>query len=763
MNARVPVDAPELDFDTPALRRHRRIRALKDRLASGMIGIGGISVIMAVLLICVYLIYEVLPLFERASIRPWQTAQQLSSAYVLADVKGSPLYITTEEQAEIGMEVTDAGEVVFFDAASGKIVQRHALPLPANTHITSFAEPAARGDTFAVGLSDGSALVLRDDYQVTYPSDQRLITPQLSFPFGDTPLQVQSDGQPLNYLALRDSDDALMLVGGHDANLAAVRFDKQTNLLTNEVSLTPTRFSLPQSNHRVLQVLILPGMQWIVAGEENGGLSVFDLRKADKPILSEQLSASKGDITRMTLLLGGQSVLVGDDQGTVSQWFLVRGEKKEWHLQRIRAFSRQGYKVDWIAPEQGRKGFAVAYDDGMVSLYNATAETNSVNRRLFEQSEPLLLGYAPRGNALLTVNSQHQLQLWSVDNEHPEVSWRSLWGKVWYEGYDHPDYIWQSSSAANDFEPKFSLTPLAFGTLKAALYAMLLATPLAICGAIYTAYFMAGGLRRKVKPLIELMEALPTVILGFFAGLFLAPFVEGHLPFIAMALVLIPVGVLLFAFAWAQLPGAIRHRLPEGFDALLLVPLILLLGWLCLSLSEPVELALFGGDARAFLTNQLGIDFDQRNALVVGLAMGFAVIPTIFSITEDAIFGVPRSLTYGSLALGATPWQTLVRVVLPTASPGIFSALMIGLGRAVGETMIVLMATGNTPIMDANIFEGMRTLAANIAVEMPESEVGSSHFRILFLAALVLFAFTFVMNTGAELIRQRLRKKYGSL
>src|SRR5690606_18721035 len=113
---------------------------------------------------------------------------------------------------------------------------------------------------------------------------------------------------------------------------------------------------------------------------------------------------------------------------------------------------------------------------------------------------------------------------------HPEISWSSLWSKVWYESYSEPDYVWQSSAANNDFEPKFSLTPLSFGTLKAAFYAMLVAAPLAICAAIYTAYFMAPALRRKVKPLIELMEALPTVILGFLAGLWLAPFIEGHLP-----------------------------------------------------------------------------------------------------------------------------------------------------------------------------------------------------------------------------------------
>jgi len=143
--------------------------------------------------------------------------------------------------------------------------------------------------------------------------------------------------------------------------------------------------------------------------------------------------------------------------------------------------------------------------------------------------------------------------------------------------------------------------------------------------------------------------------------------------------------------------------------------------------------------------------------------MGLAVVPIIFSIAEDAIYNVPRHQVNGSLALGATPWQTMVGVVLPTASPGLFSATMIGLGRAVGETMIVLMATGNTAVMDIDIFNGLRTLSANIAVEMPESEVSSTHYRVLFLAALVLFMFTFFFNTIAEVVRQRMLKRYGAL
>ena len=149
----------------------------------------------------------------------------------------------------------------------------------------------------------------------------------------------------------------------------------------------------------------------------------------------------------------------------------------------------------------------------------------------------------------------------------------------------------------------------------------------------------------------------------------------------------------------------------------------------------------------------------QRNALIVGFVMGFAIIPIIYTLAEDALTSVPAHLREASLGAGATHWQTAVRIVIPTAMSGLFSALMIGLGRAVGETMIVLMATGNTPVMEWNIFNGFRTLSANIAVELPEAVKGSAHYRTLFLAALVLFAMTFVVNTMAEVVRQRFRKR----
>jgi phosphate transport system permease protein len=301
------------------------------------------------------------------------------------------------------------------------------------------------------------------------------------------------------------------------------------------------------------------------------------------------------------------------------------------------------------------------------------------------------------------------------------------------------------------------------GTLKGTLYSLVLAIPLGVLGAMYTSQFMHPSLRAYVKPTVEIMAALPSVVLGFLAGLWLAPRVADVLAGLLAMAVVIPLLVVVAGLAWRRLPGTIRRAVPDGSEALLQALVILGSAALCLALDPYLERVLFGGSVQDWLAEATGLAYDQRNALVVGLAMGFAVIPIIFSIAEDAFSNVPRILVSGSLALGASRWQTVTRVVLPTASPGIFSAVMIGFGRAVGETMIVLMATGNTPILDWSPFNGFRTLSANIAVEIPEAPQGDTLYRTLFLSALILFAFTFLSNTLAEVVRQRLRRRYAQL
>lgn len=744
----------KVDFNTPALQRQRRIRHLKDQFARWYVTVGGLAVLGAITLIFFYLAQVVLPMFQGASLHPHS---ELKTPWLNDD---KTLLLVMEEQNKVAMQALSTGEVRFFSLESGALIKSQQLPLPEGSQVVSLAEdtPGSRG--FVVGLSNGQALVVRHDYKVSYPNNQKTITPSLAFPFGRTPLTINEQGQALTEVSMSLNSEVLLVVASDtQQQLHTLRISRTENLLTGEATLEQERLRLPKLGVEVQTLVLDPRHQWLYAIGQNASAEVLDLRK-QRLVGRYKLTDNKATITSVSPLLGGISLLIGDSSGQISQWFMVRNDEGGAQLEQVRRFSLGQAQITQIIPEQRRKGFLALDADGQLGIFHSTAHRTLLTESVGEGS--VLAALSPRADRVL-VHSAGGFHTLEVDNPHPEISWSALWDKVWYESYPEPDYIWQSTSANSDFEPKLSLSPLAFGTLKAAFYAMLLAAPLAICSAIYTAYFMAPAMRSKVKPVIELMEALPTVILGFFAGLFLAPYAETHLPGIFSLMIMLPLGILGAAYGWTQVPERIRLRVPAGWEAALLIPVILLVSLVALSMSGYLEAWFFGGDMRLWLLNEVGITFDQRNALVVGLAMGFAVIPTIFSIAEDAVFSVPKSLTLGSLALGATPWQTLSRVVILTASPGIFSAVMIGLGRAVGETMIVLMATGNTPIMDMNIFEGMRTLAANIAVEMPESEVGGTHYRVLFLAAFVLLTFTFVMNTLAELIRQRLRGKYSSL
>lgn len=744
-----------LDFNTPALQRKRRIRALKDRFARWAVSVGGMAVLGAITLIFFYLAYVVLPMFQGASMesrKPVQVAWLNEAA--------APLLLTLEEQNQMGMRLDQSGKVQFFDAKNMQPLNSMQLPIPTGAQIASIGQDQPGSNRVALGLSNGQVLVFQHVYKITYPNDVKTINPSVEFPFGEAAIGLDPQGRALDHVGISLNSGTLMLTGSTGVELHVLKLGREENMMTGEVTLSEERIALPQIAEPIKALIIDPRHLWLYVVNGRATADVFDMRNNSLNGRYKLLEDGKLEVSNATSLLGGISLMIGDSSGGIAQWFMVREADGKAVLKSIRSFQLAGSPIIQILPEERRKGFFALDAKGNLGIFHSTAHRTLLVEPVAEGQA--LAALSPRANRLL-VESDGQLQRLIIDNPHPEISWSSLWGKVWYENYDAPSHVWQSTSASTDNEPKLSLAPLAFGTLKAAFYAMLLAAPLAIAAALYTAYFMAPALRRKVKPVIELMEALPTVILGFFAGLFLAPYVEGHLPGIFSLLIFTPIGILLAGYLWSRLPESIRLSVPDGWESALLIPVILLVGYLSLAMSGHVENWLFDGNMRLWLSNDLGIPFDQRNALVVGLAMGFAVIPTIYSIAEDAVFSVPKSLTFGSLALGATPWQTLTRVVILTASPGIFSAVMIGMGRAVGETMIVLMATGNTAIMDMNIFEGLRTLAANVAVEMPESEVGGTHYRVLFLSALVLLAFTFVMNTLAELVRQRLRVKYASL
>lgn len=734
-------------------------RLFSDKVFKQVMTAGGIGVIVAVSAIFFYLASVVVPLFLPPSI---EHQAKFASPGLASQTTAA---FTAEEQREIGVRIGDQGAISFFAFDTGTVLSETPLALPEGVTVTSFAKGDESTYAAAFGLSDGRAMLAKFGFEVTFPDGKRSIRPLIEYPLGEEPVQIDTQGKALVRLAVQQSDAGSTLAAvTEDGRLLLSAVVTTTNRMTGETKSEIQQSEIASVPPQIGQILIESKQRemYVLSGERE--LVRYGITDKSAPVRIESvLLVPPGEkVTQMTMLSGGHSIVVGTDKGNLSQWFLVRKEGIDFVLTRIREFPAMRGSVTALAPEFFRKGFIVGDSTGTLGSYFATS-----NRLLFTEKlsdKPLtVLAVPPRGNGYLAKDADGSVYSAKVVNHYPEVSFSSIWQKVWYENYEDPDYVWQSSAANADFEPKFSLAPLTYGTLKAATYAMLVAVPLALLGAIFTAYFMSPRMRTVVKPTIEVMEALPTVILGFLAGLWLAPFVENNLAGVLISIVFLPAGFVLAAYLFHLLPVALRSRVPSGWEAAMLLPVLILMFWFFFQIGHPIEAVFFGGDMPNWLSNEMGIGYEQRNSLVVGIAMGFAVTPTIFSIAEDAVFSVPKHLTSGSLALGATPWQTLLGVVLLTASPGIFSAVMIGLGRAVGETMIVLMATGNTAVMDFSLFSGFRTLSANIGVEMPEAGVGETHYRLLFLSALVLFGFTFVVNTAAEIVRQRLREKYSSI
>ncbi len=728
-----------------SLQEKDKKRLIKDRLARLAVTSGGLGVLAALVLIFVYLTMVIIPLFSDAKI---ETNYSTRSASV-----GEPFAISIDDYAQLAFVVAQNGQVQFLPM--NKPQQSAVVTQQIASNPVSFYQSAPGQGWYGLVDEQGKAHIFKPEFNSTFSENARL--PEIMFFNTSMNLILGDASDPVVQFAFSTVTQSPTIVWQTRSGQIKARW-QVTSLLDEQPNTID--FSFSSGFDSIEQMLLTPDGENLYLRD---GSELIVLKKEQaKFVVREVVDLMQGDhkhwVRTMDLLAGAYSLLVTHNDGSVSQWFdTLQGDKRA--LTHIRDFHLAS-ELKYLLPDSHRKGFYSFYTNGTLQSHYTTSEKLVLFKRAYNQA-PAVAAMSSNERYLVTWQDG-KLDVAVVDNPYPEVSFSSLWQQVWYEGYPEPEFVWQSTSASDDFEAKFSLVPIAFGTIKAAMFAMLFSVPLAVLGAIYTAYFMSPRMRRVVKPSIELMEALPTVIIGFLAGLWFAPMVEDHLITVVVMLFALPLSTIMMGGLWALLPHAVRNRLPNGWHALVLMPVLVLIIGLGVWISPAIEQNLFGGDIRLFLTEH-GIGFDQRNAMVVGLAMGFAVIPTIFTIAEDAIFSVPKHLSDGSLALGATPWQTLIYVVLLTASPGIFSAIMMGLGRAVGETMIVLMATGNTPLMDWNILEGMRTLSATIAVELPESEVGSTHFRLLFLAAFILFVFTFAVNALAELVRQRLRDKYRAL
>jgi len=735
-------------------RTSRRI--LADRWASRLVVVGGLVIIASILAILFVIAAEVYPLFKRPT-------AAFVGAYVQASGAGAPApgdSMGVDEYREIAATITSRGVLEFLSLKGARNLPAVTVPGLGSASVTAVAGFGKSG--YILGTSDGRSVILDMAFEVAFPGGARTVTPKPTF---EEPATLDDGGKRpilrLAHAAAQGGPVTVAQVGPADLILRTVVEKKAlVGKARREESLRT--FQAPIQGE--ITALRLDGRgEDLFLGTSTGQVLHYDLRDRDNPKSIEAVavaSKSGAAVSVLTFLLGDRTLVVGDAAGGVSSWQMIPppsgGEKR---LTRIYQFQGHPGPVVAINASKRDKGFASADPSGYVLIQYGTSGETMLSLKADKAGLRSVL-FAPKSDALLVGDKSGALAQWHLDNPHPEITLRTVFGKVWYEGYSVPAYVWQSTGGTDDFEAKFSLTPLLYGTLKGTFYALLFAVPLALLAAIYVSEFMHPTVKAYVKPVVEIMAALPSVVLGFLAGLWLAPVVERVVPGLFLLPMVLTVFILAAYLGWRTLPLSVRGRFKTGAEVFLLIPVALLAIWTAFTLGGLVELTLLGGNYRGWLLSALGLTYDQRNSLVVGLAMGFAVIPIIFTIAEDSLANVPQHLRAGSLALGATRWQTALRIVLPTGSPGIFSAIMIGFGRAVGETMIVLMATGNTPIMDWSPFNGFRALSANVAVELPEAPDGGTLFRVLFLAALLLFCLTFALNTVAEVVRLKLRRKY---
>tara|TARA_E500000178_G_scaffold355082_1_gene426393 strand:- start:2405 stop:4615 length:2211 start_codon:yes stop_codon:yes gene_type:complete len=723
-------------------------RQLVDQITRVVVSLGGVVVIATIVLIFLYLFRMVAPIFATATIQP---------DHPIATVNRDVRLLDFNDNSEVILRFSEAGLVEFFTKATG-------LPLAAydlGVRVAKAIEIENAPGLYAVLDTESKLWFVQSRYNTNFVEGQRKISARLQLPFSRRPIQMPA----IDLMDAQQRNDEIRVVTAKDSVIQVLNLRISELSAADATPIDPTPAALSHT-HRITWVFSGPRNELIYAVDEQDNLLVFNPSIQDQPLLTTSLNPASGNvlsqtipkITALTTLAGRNAIVAASDDGDLRQWlFLNQGAEPQ--VIAVRAFKNNSPVLRLLA-EPRRKGFVAIDNTGLISLYHpANFEPVAYFEGGFEPTRAYALSNS--SDWLISQNASGLLEPYQLDNPHPEISLSSLLQKYWYEGYSQPIYSWQSTSADDNSEPKFSLVPLFFGTVKATFYALLFAVPLAVFAAIYTGYFMSPKLRALVKPSIETLAALPTVILGFIGGIWLAPYIEENLATFFTMVTFIPLSIGAAAMFSLMLPNDKRPR--SEHLAFWAVPVFVLAIASAIALGPWLETILFGGDSQAWLRDSLGLEYAQRNALIVGIIMGMAIIPIIYTISEDAIHEVPKHLVAGSLALGATSWQTLTRVVLLTAGSGIASAIMIGSGRAIGETMIVLMVTGNTPLMDFNIFEGMRTFAANIATEMSESEVGSTHFRILFLTAFALFVLTFSLNTGAELVRQKLRSRYSEL
>ena len=746
-----------------------------DKFMSKFITVGGLSVIAAVLLILVFIGKEVVPLLQEADVRHQSTIK-------LPDVDFSE--IAVDEWSTLPALITK-DSLYFVDLQQGNKIHREEYKRDNGAEITA-ARYIQEKQVVCLGNKSGKFSILELNYKKKF-LDEYENGRQKSLTIYEL---KQGEYLPLSN-NVKDKIIDIRYTKTETKQIVAgiVERDGKRRLLLVSLKQAVDIFGEPSGEVEVAQrvdltedvdgnishLLLSTQADTLLAATDDG--KVYSFRKSgDKLLYNQTFEPFKGEdsniIASMDYLFGSGTVIFTNPKGRMVGFSIYKpsdGRPQVFGKTKSAFPNLEGGGAQFFATSLRNKSFITGNGKNISLRYSTHESVNWKATVDFETTNALISGKYDR---ILFADKEKNLHIYSLSDPHPEAGMRAYFSKIWYEGQSEPLYKWESTGGTEEKEKMLSMMPLIFGTLKATFYAMMFAVPIALLAALYTSQFLPPSFKTIVKPLMEVMASLPSVIIGLLAAITLAPLVEHKVPSIIMLILMVPASALLMGVFWQKLPPSLRFKCKPGLEFLFFLPVMLVVCYVAWNLGPVVESIFFtvkdvnGNEVANFAywwTGTTGLEYTQKNAMVVGFSMGFAVIPIIFTISEDSLSNVPKSLTSASLALGASRWQTTWKVVLPTASAGIFSACMIGLGRAVGETMIVLCAAGGTGLMEMNIFNGMRTLSINLATELPEAAKDGTLYRSLFLGALILFLITFVVNTIAEVIRQHIRNKYKTI
>lgn len=872
-SASTPGPQPARTFTGVARRKTRKSVKVIDAIAKYVISVGGVSVVFAFAAIVVALGLVVVPLFNSPKITPNLTVPLVKpSPGPGAVIRG----LTLDEYLNYVCTINAAGHLNVYRTAGGELVKSDSLSDTVPTVVT------VDHRNVAIGREDGTVRAGRLETDLEFISQKtdamETLQPGQTMAFDggvvsltpeglarnfrvradlSPPLKIGDSPSPIRLLDYSFSDRLEVVVAMRDDGKLFYSSIVKKGLAKKVKSAENYELPVPAAHQSKKPQTLLVGLngRMVYVIYPDGLALRYNTDNPEKAFVAEEIDLLPNagrTLASASMLLGNTTLIVTDNVGDVTGWFPAPFPKDqkpttpdELRMVLAHDLAAQGATVSAIGTSTRDRQFLTADKNGAIVLRHMTSNTTQASITPDASKGIQAVAFSPNNQAVAAIDEDYKLTIVNVSNPHADASLSALFAPIHYEGYAEPAHVYQSSAGTDDAELKFGMVPLIFGTIKATLYAMLVGVPIAILAAIYTSEFMQPSVRAVVKPTIELMASLPSVVLGFIGALVFAPMVENWVTALLAMFIAIPVGLALFGVVWQTIPPAIAIRVPAVARFVLMIAMTILIGVVTYQLGPTLERILFYGDIRGWLAGRIGkatpgwvillspiiavavvfiyngyfrrivvarvanrsrsvqgaVDlarfaviaafavliawligtllsaagFDlrkefggvgsvvgsyvQRNSLLVGLFMGFAIIPLIYTVSEDALTSVPGSLRSASLGAGATPWQTAIRVVLPVATSGIFSACMIGFGRAAGETMIVLMMSGRTPIIDLNMFSGLSALSANIATELPEAAKDTSHYRLLFLSALVLFVITFAVNTTAEVVRMRFRKR----